>query len=90
MAFGGGEFFVRKDALELAAYARARRADRRFGIGFTDGIVRLFSNDLPPLRLFRDIGLGLVDRLPAAKRFFIREASGLTGETPRLMRGGVL
>jgi 2-octaprenyl-6-methoxyphenol hydroxylase len=71
----------------LERYQRWRRFDTvAMGIA-TDGLNRLFSNDLAPVRLLRDIGLGLVDRLPAAKRFFIREASGLTGETPRLMRG---
>ena len=35
----------------------------------------------------RDIGLGLVDRLPVLKHFFIREAAGLVGEVPKLLRG---
>jgi 2-octaprenyl-6-methoxyphenol hydroxylase len=56
----------------------------------TDGLNRLFSNDLLPVRLLRDLGLGLVDRMPALKRFFIREAAGLSGEGPRLMRGEAL
>ncbi|MFY8153051.1 MAG: FAD-dependent monooxygenase, partial [Hyphomicrobiales bacterium] len=74
----------------LERYQRWRRFDTvAMGVA-TDGLNRLFSNDLAPVRLLRDIGLGLVDRLPAAKRFFIREASGLTGETPRLMRGARL
>ena len=50
----------------------------------------MFSNDLLPLRLIRDLGLGVVDRLPAAKRLFIREAAGLVGAVPRLMRGEAL
>jgi 2-octaprenyl-6-methoxyphenol hydroxylase len=56
----------------------------------TDGLNRLFSNDVTPVRLVRDLGLGLVDRLPGLKRFFIREASGLAGETPRLLKGEAL
>ena len=43
----------------------------------TDGLNRLFSNRSDVLRLVRDVGLGLVDRLPALKRLFIREAAGL-------------
>ena len=43
----------------------------------TDGLNRLFSNDILPVRLVRDLGLGLVDRMPGLKRFFIREAAGL-------------
>lgn len=75
------------EAEALERYQRWRRFDTvSMGLA-TDGLNRLFSNDLPPIRLLRDIGLGLVDRLPAAKNFFIREASGLTGDAPRLMRG---
>jgi 2-octaprenyl-6-methoxyphenol hydroxylase len=50
----------------------------------TDGLNRLFSNDMLPVRLVRDLGLGLVDRMPSLKRFFIREAAGL-GRQPRLL-----
>jgi len=42
------------------------------------------------LRLVRDVGLGLVDRLPVLKRLFIREAAGLVGEVPKLLRGEAL
>ena len=38
----------------------------------------------------RDVGLGLVDRLPALKQLFIREAAGLVGEVPKLLKGEVL
>ena len=37
----------------------------------TDGLNRLFSNDNPALRILRDVGLGLVDRLPPLRRHFI-------------------
>ena len=74
----------------LDAYERARRFDT-FAMGVvTDGLNRLFSNDALPVRLLRDLGLGLVDRMPALKRFFIREAAGLAGGNPRLMRGETL
>jgi 2-octaprenyl-6-methoxyphenol hydroxylase len=53
----------------------------------TDGLNRLFSNDVLPVRLARDLGLGLVDRMPALKRFFIGEAAGRGGDGPRLLRG---
>ena len=53
----------------------------------TDGLNRLFSNDNPVLRLGRDLGLGLVGRLPALRRALIGEAAGLTGDLPRLLRG---
>ncbi|MDE2283394.1 MAG: 2-octaprenyl-6-methoxyphenyl hydroxylase, partial [Hyphomicrobiales bacterium] len=50
----------------------------------------LFSNRSAALRLARDVGLGLVDRLPGLKRLFIREAAGLVGEVPKLLRGEAL
>jgi 2-octaprenyl-6-methoxyphenol hydroxylase len=54
----------------------------------TDGLNRLFSNDNPVLRIVRDIGLGVVDRLPELKALFIGNASGARGNNvPRLMRG---
>jgi 2-octaprenyl-6-methoxyphenol hydroxylase len=55
----------------------------------TDMLNRLFSNRSDVLRLARDVGLGVVDRLPGLKRLFIREAAGLVGEVPKLMRGEV-
>jgi 2-octaprenyl-6-methoxyphenol hydroxylase len=42
------------------------------------------------LRLMRDVGLGLVDRLPSLKELFIREAAGLLGDVPKLLRGEAL
>ncbi len=72
----------------LDGYERARRTDITAMGVVTDGLNRLFSNDVLPVRLIRDFGLGLVDRMPGLKRFFIREAAGLTGrEPPRLLRG---
>lgn len=70
----------------LDAYQRARRFDTVAMGAVTDGLNRLFSNDALPVRLLRDLGLGLVDRMPALKRFFIREAAGLSAG-PKLMRG---
>ncbi len=48
----------------------------------TDGLNRLFSNHSDVLRLVRDIGLGLVDRIPALKNSFIKQAAGITGKHP--------
>ncbi len=42
----------------------------------TDILNRLFSNDFGPLRALRDVGLGLVNRMPPLKRFFIGQAAG--------------
>jgi 2-octaprenyl-6-methoxyphenol hydroxylase len=71
----------------LAGYARWRRADTLMNAAATDGLNRLFSNDAPALRLARDLGLGVVNRLPALRRALIREAAGIAGDLPRLLRG---
>ncbi len=74
----------------LVRYQCWRRFDTlAMGVA-TDGLNRLFSNRSDLLRLVRDLGLGLVDRMPALKGFFIREAAGLTGEVPKLLRGEAL
>jgi 2-octaprenyl-6-methoxyphenol hydroxylase len=74
----------------LERYQRWRRFDTvAMGVA-TDGLNRLFSNHSDVLRLVRDVGLGVVDRLPALKHLFIREAAGLVGEVPKLLRGQAL
>lgn len=71
----------------LERYERWRRLDSVVLGAVTDGLNRLFSNDLGPVRLARDLGLAAVDRLPAMKRFFIRHARGTVGKLPRLLEG---
>ena len=56
----------------LARYSRRRSFDRYAGIGFTDFLVRIFSNSLPPLALARGAGLAALDTLPPARRFLAR------------------
>lgn len=68
-------------------YQRWRRFDNVAMLAATDGINRLFSNDLPPVRLARDLGLAAVNRLGPARRLFMRHAMGLVGDLPRLVRG---
>jgi 2-octaprenyl-6-methoxyphenol hydroxylase len=75
------------DASVLTRYQRWRRFDTMTMCVSTDGLNRLFSNRSDVLRLVRDIGLGAVERLPALKRLFIREAAGLVGDVPKLLRG---
>lgn len=71
----------------LERYQRWRRFDTMTMGLATDGLNRLFSNRSAALRVVRDIGLGLVDRVPNLKRLFIREAAGLVGDVPKLLRG---
>jgi 2-octaprenyl-6-methoxyphenol hydroxylase len=74
----------------LERYQRWRRFDTMTMGAATDGLNRLFSNHSDVLRLVRDIGLGMVERLPALKQMFIREAAGFTGEVPKLLKGEAL
>lgn len=84
-AFRLGEDIGALDVLER--YERWRRFDT-VAMGLTtDGLNRLFSNDIGPLRALRDLGLGIVDRLPRLKSAFIANAAGLVGDIPKLMRG---
>jgi 2-octaprenyl-6-methoxyphenol hydroxylase len=75
------------DATVLERYQRWRRLDNMALIVATDSLNRLFSNDLPPLRLLRDFGLAVVNQVPPLKRFFMRHAMGVVGELPRLVKG---
>ena len=74
----------------LERYQRWRRFDTAMMGVATDSLNRLFSNHSDVLRLARDIGLGLVERMPVMKRMFIREAAGFTGDVPKLLKGEAL
>lgn len=74
----------------LERYQRWRRFDTMTMGVATDGLNKLFSNSSDVLRLARDVGLGLVERMPALKKLFIREAAGFTGDVPKLLRGEAL
>lgn len=75
------------DAQALTRYERWRRFDSAVSAATFDAINRLFGSDVTLLRSAREAGLGIVDRVPALKRFFVAEAAGLTGEVPRLLKG---
>ena len=70
----------------LAHYQRWRRFDNVAMLAVTDGLNRLFSNNLLPIRVARDLGLWTVAKLPPLKRFFMRDAMGLTGDLPEMMK----
>lgn len=75
------------NALVLARFTQWRGVDTTALTVSTDLINKLFSNDNPLLRAVRVAGLGAVNAAPALRRDFIREAAGLTGDLPRLLRG---
>jgi 2-octaprenyl-6-methoxyphenol hydroxylase len=71
----------------LRRYERWRRFDAFTLAAATDGLNRLFSNDIVPLRVARDLGMGVVDRIGPLRRFFMRHAGGEVGKLPRLLKG---
>ncbi|MEW6331922.1 MAG: 2-octaprenyl-6-methoxyphenyl hydroxylase [Pseudomonadota bacterium] len=71
----------------LNRYASWRRRDNQVTAGFTNGLIRIFSNNIFPLTLLRNAGLLAVDLMPGVKRGFVRVTSGLSGRLPRLARG---
>lgn len=70
----------------LALYERRRRAERDTVAGFTDRLVRIFSNTVPGLRLARHWGLLALDLLPPVKDAVMRQNLGFAGGTPALAR----
>jgi 2-octaprenyl-6-methoxyphenol hydroxylase len=74
----------------LERYQRWRRFDTMAMGVATNSLNFLFSNQSTLLRSLRDIGLGIVDRTPPLKNLFIRQAAGLTGEIPKLLKGEAL
>jgi 2-octaprenyl-6-methoxyphenol hydroxylase len=77
--------FGRSDVLER--YERWRRFDSLVLAATTDGLNRLMSNDILPLRVIRNLGMGAIDMIPPLRRFFMRHAGGDVGTLPRLLRG---
>ena len=75
------------DAAVLSRYADWRKRDNQVTSVFTNSLVRIFSNNFPPLALARNLGLIAVDLLPPLKRRLVRITSGLAGKLPRLARG---
>jgi 2-octaprenyl-6-methoxyphenol hydroxylase len=75
------------DDTVLRRYQRWRRFDAVALAAVTDGLNRLFSNSISPIRFVRDAGLAAVNRVPPLKRFLMRDAMGIVGDLPRLVRG---
>ena len=71
----------------LQRYADWRKFDSATLAAGTDFFNRLFSNDIEPIRQIRGLGLSLVNRIGPARRFFMRQAGGETGDPPRLLKG---
>jgi 2-octaprenyl-6-methoxyphenol hydroxylase len=75
------------DLAVLERYAQWRRTDTMTLAISCDAFVRLFSNDIAPVRALRTLGLGIVDAIGPARRFFASHAGGAVGDLPKLLRG---
>jgi len=75
------------DDAVLGGYQRWRRFDTLLLAGVTDRLNQLFSNSIAPVRLARDLGFAAVHRLPPLKGLLMRDAMGIAGDLPRLVRG---
>ncbi|MFB0923403.1 MAG: 2-octaprenyl-6-methoxyphenyl hydroxylase, partial [Alphaproteobacteria bacterium] len=71
----------------LSDYERWRRVDNMMLTVTTDGLTRLFSNDVAPVRAVRDLGLAAVNATPPLRKLFMRHAMGVVGDLPRLVKG---
>ncbi|HAJ02732.1 MAG TPA: 2-octaprenyl-6-methoxyphenyl hydroxylase, partial [Brevundimonas sp.] len=71
----------------LDRYAQWRRFDTVALTLAFDAFVRLFSNDIAPVRAVRDLGMAAVNRIAPLRRAFMHEAGGATGDLPKLLRG---
>jgi 2-octaprenyl-6-methoxyphenol hydroxylase len=69
----------------LENYERWRRFDSAALAFGTDALNRIFSNDAAPLRLARDVGMSVVDRIGPLRTFFMRQAGADVGRLPALM-----
>jgi 2-octaprenyl-6-methoxyphenol hydroxylase len=76
--------------LVLERYDRWRRIDTLTLTAATDSLNTLFTNDVAPVRLLRDAGLAVVNRIDPLKRFFMQHARGTVGTLPRLLKGEAL
>lgn len=61
----------------LKKFQRARHFDNMAMMAATDGLNKLFSNDLPLVGHLRRLGISLIDKIPPAKKFFMSQAMGL-------------
>ena len=71
----------------LENYAEWRRSDQKNLVRFTDGIVRLFGDQRPPVPVLRNLGMLAFDVIPGVRKIFAKHTMGLAGRLPRLSRG---
>jgi 2-octaprenyl-3-methyl-6-methoxy-1,4-benzoquinol hydroxylase len=74
----------------LSRYEWMRRRNNLVMMSAMDAFYRAFGNAHPPLRLIRNIGLELAERLKPAKKLAMSYAMGLNGDLPKLAQGEAL
>jgi 2-octaprenyl-6-methoxyphenol hydroxylase len=74
----------------LDRYVRWRRTDNNVLALAMDGLTKLFSNDITPIKYARQAGLAIVNTMPDVKKFFMRHARGTVGKLPKLLKGEAL
>ncbi len=74
----------------LKKYESLRRNENLKMMTLMDVFYRFFSNDVLPLKFFRNLGLGLAERIKPAKLKAMRIAMGLEGDLPKLAKGELL
>lgn len=71
----------------LRQYEQWRTSDTATLLSVTDVLNRLFSNDITPIRIARDLGLAAVNEMPAVKNLLMSHARGTVGDLPKLLKG---
>ncbi len=71
----------------LQRYAAWRKNDQSKLVGFTDGLVKMFSSNNRPTQTLRDLGMLGFDMVPGVRSLFAKHTMGLAGRLPRLSRG---
>lgn len=75
------------DLVVLKRYEKIRRNENLKMMTVMDVFYQIFSNEIPPVKFLRNLGLGLAERILPAKNKVMRSAMGLEGRLPKLARG---
>ena len=70
----------------IKQYENWRALDAMMVMGATDGLTRLFGISGNAASVFRRIGMAGVQRMPSLKNWFMDEARGVAGDSPRLLQ----
>ena len=71
----------------LKQYEKLRRTENLIMMTTMDAFYRFFSNDFLPLKLIRNIGLGVAHHISPLRLKVMKAAMGLEGKLPKLAKG---